>query len=383
MTEFNAAEMVSTATADEEIRRAKLESLRERGLTNVCDLAMGFKARCEERRRHPPVRTGLRQLDKELGGLRPGYYVLGGDTGTGKTALAMQIAGNVASNGGKVLIASLEMEADLLFARDLSRFMEEHSPYSQGIGFKADEIMLGRTSEHLERAMAGYLSKTAPNIEIFTPEGWSRPTGEKIADICREYEEATKIKPTLVITDYLQLLGNPFDSPNASEKQGIDKNIEQLFRFARNYGVPVLLLSQYNRASNGKPVSNSALSGSGVIEQHSEATLLLDVYRTEQDEANKVTADEIVKQSENAGKPVPVLLRIPKNRHGPRQATAYFAFDGAHALYREATREDLEALRGEAFQGQFSKHGGARYRTPSSAVPPLTEDELLMPGRIS
>lgn len=68
--------------------------------------------------------TGIPELDRKLklGGFARGELIyIGGATSRGKTALALQIAGFQASLGHKVMIFSLEMSAEALFMRTLSR----------------------------------------------------------------------------------------------------------------------------------------------------------------------------------------------------------------------------------------------------------------------
>jgi len=61
--------------------------------------------------------TGLFDLDRITGGLHPGLYVAAGVTSTGKTALALTIAVNVARAGGRVLYVSPEMSPGDLMHR--------------------------------------------------------------------------------------------------------------------------------------------------------------------------------------------------------------------------------------------------------------------------
>ena len=55
------------------------------------------------------VSTGLRDLDTMTLGLSPGLYLLAASTGTGKTALAGQIALHVAEHHGPVVFVSMEL----------------------------------------------------------------------------------------------------------------------------------------------------------------------------------------------------------------------------------------------------------------------------------
>lgn len=75
------------------------------------------------------LRTGVGALDAILKGLGPGdLMLLGGTTSMGKTALALEIASNVARAGNPVAFWSLEMEEEQLAARMASA--RSRVPYS-------------------------------------------------------------------------------------------------------------------------------------------------------------------------------------------------------------------------------------------------------------
>jgi len=71
-----------------------------------------------ERRNHVGLFTGIESLDSGIGGLFPGeLFILAARPGVGKTALACQIAENVAGCGNLVLFCSLEMSDVELITR--------------------------------------------------------------------------------------------------------------------------------------------------------------------------------------------------------------------------------------------------------------------------
>lgn len=68
------------------------------------------------------VKTGFEKLDETLkGGLTTGLHFLGAAPGTGKTALCLQMADQMAAAGIEVLFFSLEMSKYELGARSVSR----------------------------------------------------------------------------------------------------------------------------------------------------------------------------------------------------------------------------------------------------------------------
>ena len=88
----------------------------------ACYKMQAFLQRIKEGRNAKTYSTGLKALDKALnGGLREGLYFLGAMSGFGKTTLALQIADTIAAAGDDVLYISLEMSADDLTAKSISR----------------------------------------------------------------------------------------------------------------------------------------------------------------------------------------------------------------------------------------------------------------------
>lgn len=65
------------------------------------------------------IETGIKSLDKKLGGGLPrgSFTAIASRPGMGKTAFALQIAGNIAENGYNVIFFSLEMSKDMTLER--------------------------------------------------------------------------------------------------------------------------------------------------------------------------------------------------------------------------------------------------------------------------
>ncbi|MDR1805769.1 MAG: AAA family ATPase [Clostridium sp.] len=69
----------------------------------------------------PGLMTGFRRLDRLLGGLHAGdFVIIGARPGAGKTSFALQIAMNAARSGHRTLFFSLEMSAEQLVARAMA-----------------------------------------------------------------------------------------------------------------------------------------------------------------------------------------------------------------------------------------------------------------------
>lgn len=80
------------------------------GITHISDIATEIEEAAKLWGKVSGISTGYPTLDAQLGGLKPGELLLvGGETNNGKSALAQNIAVNVAKNHG-VLFITLEMQ---------------------------------------------------------------------------------------------------------------------------------------------------------------------------------------------------------------------------------------------------------------------------------
>ena len=104
--------LASTASADKSAGLQGLEQF-------IDTYPGGMSAFLDPTRRPKGVPTGFNRLDEWTGGLRPGeIFVLGGHTGSGKSAMAMNIALQAAMrHGKKPAIFSLEMSKEQVFTR--------------------------------------------------------------------------------------------------------------------------------------------------------------------------------------------------------------------------------------------------------------------------
>ena len=213
------------------------------------------------------VKTGLGALDWRLGGgFLPGQlWVLAARPGVGKTALALKFATSAASNGLRVAFFSLEMLRVELVQRACCEWGQ----------VDWERIKLGtQTNEDLERLAMGQQAVSVMPLWIFDE---SSQSASDIRAVCQ-----TQGPFDLVIVDYLQLmrLGN-----EANKSDAIGAAAKALKVLAKELGVPVVVLSQFNRLAENRPSKRPQLSdlrGSGEIEQHADGVLILhreEVYK--------------------------------------------------------------------------------------------------------
>lgn len=233
------------------------------------------------------VKTGFYDFDSMTGGLKKGgLYVLAARPSQGKTALAMQIAENVAANGANVLVQSLEMAAPELLKRMVSA--------SSKINLQRDKY-----NDNDVKALKEALDILG-NIKLFINDRASKTVNEIISsakDFKRVHGDVG-----LIVIDYLQLIESTGTENRTQEVSKISRKLKLL---ARDLDTPVLVLSQLSRGvesrTNKRPVL-SDLRDSGAIEQ--DADLVAFIYR-----------DEYYNPSpENAGL---AEIIISKQRNGP------------------------------------------------------------------
>lgn len=215
--------------------------------------------------------TGYKDLDNMLAGLHPSdLFILAGRPSMGKTALALNIAHNVAVNLKKpVLIFSLEMSKEQLADRLLSAEANVDA-WSLRTGNLTDSDF-----EKIGEAM-GALSEA----QIFIDDS----PGITVSDMrTKARREAHQHEIGLIIVDYLQLMsgGNRFGN-DGNRVQEISEISRGLKSIAREMKLPVVALSQLSRSVENRHPQIPQLSDlreSGAIEQ--DADVVAFIYREE------------------------------------------------------------------------------------------------------
>lgn len=238
------------------------------------------------------IPTGFRDLDKILAGLqRSDLFILAARPSMGKTALALNLAHNIAVKSNEaVLFFSLEMSKEQLVDRLLA--MES--------GVNAWSLRTGNLTdsdfEKIGTAM-GALSE-APIFIDDTP-------GITVSDLrTKARREAHKRKLGVIMVDYLQLMsgGGRFGS-EANRVQEISEISRGLKSIARELNVPLIALSQLSRSVESRSPQIPQLADlreSGSIEQDADVVAFLyreEYYRPDTDRKN--LTDVLIKKHRN------------------------------------------------------------------------------------
>jgi replicative DNA helicase len=212
------------------------------------------------------ISTGLVKFDQLTGGLQRGELVIiGGRPSMGKTALAIQIARNVADREGAAIF-SLEMTREALLVRYLCAETRINSYlFRSGLVKKEDRARAMASMEELVK-LPLYIDGTG---------------GISLADINARLRRLRMKQPiSLCVIDYLGLMSPDGDNSWESRSQEIGTITKGLKLIAKELNICVMLLCQLSRKceerSDKRPIL-SDLRESGDIEQ--DADLVCFVYR--------------------------------------------------------------------------------------------------------
>lgn len=237
------------------------------------------------------VLTGFTDLDEITGGFQPGdFIIIAGRPSMGKTALALNIAENMALRGDAVGIFSLEMSKHQLVERLLAS--------RSGIELhRLRRMMLGK--EHYSRLFAACGELQDAPIYV---DDLAASTLLQIRARARRMVVKHSIKA--VVIDYIQLItaGGRVESRQL-EVSAISRGLKAL---ARELNIPVICLSQLNRSPEQREGHRPRLSDlreSGSLEQDADVVALLhreDYYHAADDDYDPShTAELIVAKQRN------------------------------------------------------------------------------------
>jgi len=259
------------------------------------------------------VPTGFKDIDSKLAGLQKSdLIILAARPSMGKTSLALDIARHAACKEKvPTCIFSLEMSTQQLTDRLLAAESFVDSWKLRTGAIRADEEF-ARLRDALD---------SLAQAPIFIDD-------EPSNNIMRMKSEARKLKVEhnlgLIIVDYLQLMVPRRETD--SMVQQVTEISRSLKALARELDVPVLALSQLNRAveqRGGRP-RLSDLRDSGSIEQ--DADVVMFIHREKEDDSNEK-------------KGVAEIL-IEKHRNGPT-GKAELYFDAARTSFTNIEKGDF------------------------------------------
>ena len=215
------------------------------------------------------VPSGIYGLDKITNGFQKGALILvAARPGCGKTSLGMNMINHAAVKcGKKCAIFSLEMSKEEIASRSICSI----AYVDMGKALK------GEMNDKEWKAILS-ASKKLSESNIYIDEGFSKSPMD-ILSKCRKLKREKGLD--ILMIDYLQLMQGS-DKSRDNRTQEISEITRTLKMAARELEIPIILLSQLSRQSEGRKDHRPILSDlreSGSIEQ--DADMVLFIYRND------------------------------------------------------------------------------------------------------
>lgn len=227
---------------------------------------------------------GLSELNRITDGIQNEFIIIGARASVGKTGLALNIARALSNNKIPTGYFSLEMSGSSLMMRIISDMASTESGKIRS-GFIAKEQLARIFS-------AGDKIKDFPLYVVDR----SRGAHEKILSQCRYMVRVLGIK--VLFIDHASLIKHPDKRLKRYEQfSEISNDLQNL---QRELNVPIILLAQLGRDTEGQMPTLADLRESGSFEQDADQVILL--HRERVTDAEKTN--------------IPTVAYVAKNRNG-------------------------------------------------------------------
>lgn len=310
-------------------------------LTTAIDMA----AKAYERDgRLSGIATGLTDIDQKMGGLQSSdLIIVAGRPGMGKTALATNIAFNIARaydfsvkpdgshetvNGGVVGFFSLEMSSEQL----ATRIIAEQS------GIASYKIRRGDIQDN-EFHLISEAAREMQSIPFYIDQ----TGGISIAQLTARARRLKRQRGLdVLVVDYLQLLSGSKNRDN--RVQELTEITTGLKALAKELNVPIIALSQLSRqveSRDDKRPQLSDLRESGSIEQDADVVLFVfrEEYYVQNGEPEPGSEEHLKWQEKMERTHGRAEIIIGKQRHGPT-GTIKLAFEAEVTRFSNLAEED-------------------------------------------
>jgi len=328
------------------------------------------------------VKLGFPRLDEMLsGGLKPGSLnILAARPSMGKSALAINMAANVAATNKPVAIFSLEMSKNEIAKRFMSSSMNR----------PLTKILYSRKMTADDKREINSAVEKLSDFPVYIDDN-SDTNPATMKTKLTELSAKKESKPALVIVDYLQLMSLPGN--NKSRNEVVTEISRSLKILAKEFEVPIIALSQLSRGAAQRDDHTPQLSDlrdSGAIEQDADTVMFIDrpdYYKKNDDEAPKNGDGEQAAQQQDPNNDNVVkdaYIYLSKNRQG-RTGRDKVCWIARKTLFYEFDKEKMEREEGgspytrtkpsDSAASSYNFEDEADNRSDNDAPPPGDGDE--------
>ena len=291
----------------------------------TCELVPKWRESILTRGQAPKFPTGIAALDDVIWGVHPDEVtVIAARPSHGKTSLATQIAWNLASKtGGIVIFFSLEMSTPSIIER-----MFCHDQQVSGY-----RLRKGQLPDNFEERYENFKAKMeAIRLEVVDYAG---RTKEEIAQFMEWALSSKSAVNPIVIVDHVQMCSA---RGFASKQEAIEEYMRSLLDMSIKYHASIIALSQINRPGAGAN-GLEFLKGSGSLEETASCVI------------NCKWASRCPTGTENHNDDQTLYYAdVEKQRHGPTQRVQ-LNFDAEHFTF--SARDQSPVFSGKSKQSDW------------------------------
>ena len=274
--------------------------------------------------------TDFPSLDRMSHGFKAGELILvAARPSVGKTAFALNIAANACLKHDKtVAVFSLEMPAQLLVKRMLA--------HVSGCSLSLMDSVGGLSGAATGKLYDAYRRLLSAKLFI---DDYSMNTPVDVLSKCRRLKRDQGLD--LIIIDYLQLMtAGGSGRSNESRQVEVSEMSRSMKVYAKELGVPIILLSQMSRGVDQRPDHTPKLSDlreSGAIEQ--DADMVMFLHRASKYDPS--VPEDLVQ------------LIVGKNRNG-ETGEVELQWEGSTTTFRECVPGEQRAERKEQPRPEYA-----------------------------
>ena len=203
------------------------------------------------------ISTGFHMLDYITGGFGKGHLiVIAARPAIGKTSFACNIAANMARAGLVIPFFSIEMSKEEITERVMLSEAQ------------VDKYAAMQSTKAMQAVID--IGDKIKDWKLFVDDRGSLSAGQVISTSYKVKQLSGKLD--CVFIDYLQLMQM---DKNENRNQAVGAMTRQLKQMAKEIKCPVVVLSQLNRAADGRRPTVADLRDSGEIEQNADMVILL------------------------------------------------------------------------------------------------------------
>ncbi len=201
--------------------------------------------------------------------IRNGFYVVAGDSSSGKTTFATQLALDLLSNNKNtvLLIYSMDDSVTFLMSKMIKQLLDDNLEHSAKISRiePRHSDLLYQYKEHISEDVTNRIH-IYENLNVF--DNYSTANIDKnIAFVKNEYSKTINDLQIIVVIDYLQVI----DAQGKEVRTALNEACKQLKNIQKKYDCMMIALSQLSNEGNYRETSEIRNIADIIIKQYSES----------------------------------------------------------------------------------------------------------------